>query len=305
LSNDAQVTTRGARDMHSGLSNDSTMVLGASGWIGREVFRVACRSGTAVGATRQAGLNGLRAVRDAHDLEQVLKDEDVKTVINCAGRTVGSDAALTQANVAYTHMVGEVCRRSGVRMIHVGSAAEYGGGDEAVVRETAPTQPQSPYGRSKLAGTQALLHLAAQGLDVTVARPFNVIGAGQPLSTPIGEFAEAVRALPASGGDVPVRDSSLVRDFISRTFVADALLRLGQTEGRAALVNVCSGQGLSFADLIQAMADVRGVAIRIINTQPGGIPRVVGDPALLHTLIGPAEVEGAAQLARQALQSAV
>lgn len=290
--------------VHSDRPEGTTLVLGASGWIGREVMRAARQQGTAVGTTRWDDDSDLCTAADAHSLERVLEGQGIKIIINCAGLTVGGDAALRQANFDYAQAIGELCLRNGVRLVHVGSAAEYGGGNEAVVRETAPTEPQSPYGRSKLAGTRALLELADRGLNVIVARPFNVIGAGQPLSTPIGEFAAAVRAVPISGGDVVVRDSSLIRDFISRTFLADALMRLGQSEIGAELVNVCSGRGLSFADLILAMADARGVVVRIVNIQPGGIRQVVGDPALLHRLIGPAEPEGIDQLARQALRSA-
>lgn len=295
------MTHFGAVNAPPDLSEGPTLVLGATGWIGREVVRMARQRGAVLAGTRRGNLAGFCAVADAHDLERVLADQGVRVVINCAGRAVGDDAALAQANFGYARTAGEACLRNGARLVHVGSAAEYGG-SEAVVRETAPTEPRSPYGRSKLAATRALLRLADRGLDVTVARPFNVIGPGQPMSTPIGEFAEAVRAISASGGDVVVRDSSLVRDFVSRTFVADVLLRLGRAEPSAQLVNVCSGRGLSFADLILAMADARGVAVHIVNTRPGGIPRVVGDPAVLHGLIETAEPEDVEGLARQALQ---
>jgi nucleoside-diphosphate-sugar epimerase len=287
-------------DSHTGRA--VTLVLGARGWIGRAVLRAARESGPALGSTRSMDNPGFSTVTGPHDLEQLLSDRDVGVVVNCAGTTAGDDATLTAVNVHYARMVAEVCRRNGVRLVHVGSAAEYGGAGGAAVRETDPAEPVSPYGRSKLAGTRALLQLAEQGLDVTVARLFNVIGAGQPLSTPIGEFAEAIRGLPASGGDVVVGDSTLVRDFISRTFVADALLRLGRATTQAQVVNVCSGRGLRFADLILAMADVRGVAVRILDTRPGGIPQVIGDPSLLHALIGPVSREGMMRLAREALQ---
>jgi nucleoside-diphosphate-sugar epimerase len=298
------VTTLGSSTIRSVPAEGQTAVLGASGWIGREVFRLARQLGPAVGATRRADLPGHLTVSNERDLEHLIQCHDVMRVVNCTGVTEGADVAMTRANVDYAEAVGQVCLRNNVRLVHVGSAAEYGGGAESAIRETSPTEPCSRYGQSKLAGTQALLQLADGGLDVTVARPFNVVGAGQSMSTPIGEFAAAVRAMPSGGGDVAVRDSSLVRDFVSKTFVANALLAIVYTGGGPVLVNVCSGRGLSFADFILAMADVQGKRVRIVNTQPGGIPRVVGDPTVLRTLVGQTETEGIEQLARQVVQPA-
>jgi nucleoside-diphosphate-sugar epimerase len=216
--------------------------------------------------------------------------------------TSGSEEDLIRANVDFTRELGALCLRQRIRLVHLGSAAEYGAALDGIVRETTTTDPISQYGRTKLAGSTSLMALADDGLDVTIARVFNVIGPGQPLSTPIGEFAAAVRALPTSGGAVRALDSSLIRDFATRGRVAEVLLRIAQVPGRVPLVNVCSGRGLSFAELIMAMARVRGVRVRVEDTRPGGIPTVVGDPSTLQRLIGRLPVESADHLAHEAMQ---
>jgi UDP-glucose 4-epimerase len=123
------------------------------------------------------------------------------------------------------------------------------------------------------------------------------------LTTPVGEFAAAVNALRGPG-DLLVRDSSLVRDFVSRSRVATTLVMLSRVEQPPRVVNVCSGKGVSFAELIRAMAEIRGLAVRIVDTSPGGLARVVGDPTLLESLVGRREPEAPHQLARAALTSA-
>ena len=280
----------------------TTLVLGGSGWIGREVVSLAQRSGPAIDASRRPSTADSTRVSSAKDLGQVLRSADVGLVVNCAGSSIGSADALTSANVEFAMMVGTVCLQSGVRLVHVGSAAEYGAVTDVLIAEDAQTDPVTAYGRSKLAATRALLALRDQGLDVTVARAFNVVGPGQPSSTPMGQFAAAIRQLPHSGGEVVVHDATLVRDFVSRTYVADALLRLGRAGSHRGVVNVCSGRGLSFASLIEAMAQVHGSPVRIVSDARGGIPRVVGDPSLLHTLIGDSAPEGVAGLAEQILR---
>ena len=66
------------------------------------------------------------------------------------------------------------------RFLHASSMAVYGP-VEGPVLETAPTQPGSYYGVSKVAGEAAVRFFAARGLQTTTFRMFNVYGPGQNL----------------------------------------------------------------------------------------------------------------------------
>ena len=275
-------------------------VLGASGWIGRELMRQSSQAGDVIGTSRSP-LRGLATVSSMGDLGGLLRERKVGTVINCVGATNGDESEQRVANVDHARDVAELCLRLGVRLLHVGSAAEYGDAGDRLVGEDTETQPRSLYGRTKLAGTNELLRAAECGLDVIVARPFNVLGPSQPFNTPPADFAAAVNALPASGGTVEVRDSSLVRDFMSLERLAISLLGLAAVPSASGIVNVCSGRGVSFGKLVHAMAAARGVHVTIVDTAPGGVPRVVGDPTRLNALIGRAEPESTVEMARAAL----
>jgi UDP-glucose 4-epimerase len=128
-------------------------------------------------------------------------------------------------------------------------------------------------------------------------RIFNLVGANRRGVDPISDFAREVSSLPGSGGVVHPYDSSLVRDLIGLDEAADIVLDLCEHVGEAPLVNLCSGLGVTFRNLIMAMAEVRGVPVRIEDTSPGGIPRVVGDPRLLHHLVGVREPQTVRELA--------
>jgi nucleoside-diphosphate-sugar epimerase len=287
------------------LVDTRVMVLGASGWVGREVLALARRQhGRALGAARRPdSASMVHGVRGPDDLAALLRDERVGTVVSCVGRTDGPEVELQEANVAVPTSIGEVCRNLDVRLVHLGSAAEYGQQPDAPVKETGAEAAGTLYGLTKLAGTRSLLDLADSGLRVTVARPFNLVGPAQPASTPIGEFARAVAQLRPPRGEIEVRDSSLVRDYLSLRRTAELVLALAAVEGPR-LVNVCSGRGLTFAQLITEMGEQRGIRTRIVDTAPGrsGIARIVGDPTLLHSTVGARAPESLVTLAALALR---
>jgi hypothetical protein len=51
------------------------------------------------------------------------------------------------------------------------------------------------------------------------------------------------------------------------------------------------------------MGEVRGVPVRVDDTNPGGIPKVVGDPRLLFELVGVREPQTLRELAALALET--
>ncbi len=273
----------------------SLVVIGAGGFLGRHVVRAATARGLDVvpvgrpqGQLLDPALHGLLRRRGA-------------VVVDAAGRTSGDREQLWDANVVRLRRLAEAALDAGAPLLTIGSAAEYGPPQSERVGESHPTQPVSDYGASKLAATQAVGEYVAGGLAATVARVFNVVAPDRADEDPASQFARAVRNLPTSGGVVRARDSSLVRDLMGADAVAELLLDLARHVGEAPVVNVCTGRGVRWSELIAAMAAVRGVQVRIEDTAPGGIARVVGDPHLLHRLVGRREPPPVAELARDAL----
>ena len=89
-----------------------------------------------------------------------------RAVVNTSGRLRGTDEEMLDANVAWPEWLAEQVEGSGVRFVHLGSAAEYGDpGSADPVPETAPVDPRGIYGESKWAGTQAVLEARDAGLD--------------------------------------------------------------------------------------------------------------------------------------------
>jgi len=279
------------------------VVVGSTGWVGRRIVAQAQQRGWSGAAVSRQGCD--TGPWPSHPLGDLVKlaRRPGAVVVNAAGATWGDPASLRRANVELVDLLARNCREVGAGLLTLGSAAEYGVPVGALVAESDPSRPTSPYGEAKLAATQLVLGQVEAGLCATVVRMFNLVGAGRPGVDPVSEFARAVNALPGSGGTVHPFDSSLVRDLIGVDRAAEVVLELCEHVGEAPIVNLCSGQGVAFRDLIEAMGEVRGVPVRVDDTNPGGIPKVVGDPRLLFELVGVREPQTLRELAALALET--
>jgi nucleoside-diphosphate-sugar epimerase len=293
------VDLRGWLDQH--VTDPYVIVVGATGWVGRRLVSRAEERGLFGAAVSRRGEPVLSW--EGHPVGDVAKlaTRSGAVVVNAAGASSGKRRTLRRANVELVERLARTCQEVGAGLVTLGSAAEYGAPFGPLASESDLPRPTSPYGRSKLAATQMVLRYVDAGLRATVLRVFNLVGADRPGVDPISDFARAVKALPVSGGVVHPYDSSLVRDLTGLDRAADLVLDFCEHVGEAPLVNLCSGRGVSFHDLIKAMAEARGVSAQVQDSNPGGVPRVVGDPRVLFRLVGVREPQSVTELARLAL----
>ena len=291
------------------------LVLGA-GFLGSAVARVGARRlpttvvdppfDPTLQRRDRAATDALRALvaeQGAHDGEVA--------VINACGRVVGTREELHDANVAFVEWLVDAVGDTGARLVHVGSASELGDpGTAAKVDETQPMAPTGDYAETKAEGTQVVLDAAADGgLDALVARVFNVVGHPVPASSPMSAWLTEVRALPDHGGEVEVWWPATTRDFVHVDDVATSLIDLALVDaapadggsGAAALpslVNVCTGTGIRFGEIVEALAAELGRPVQVRSLERPGIECVVGDPSLLISLTGSAPTMTLERLAR-------
>lgn len=209
-------------------------------------------------------------------------------VVNTCGLLRGTDDEMFDANVAWpTWLAHEVLPGTGARLVHLGSAAEYGDpGSADPIPETAPARPSGIYGETKWAGTRAVLEAREHGLDAVVGRGFNFVGPNLSPVSPLHQFLTDIEALPPEGGVVELWYPETVRDFILLDDLAAALGALATLEDPPPIMNLCSGVGVSFANIVVAMARRRGKPVEIRSLDRPGIRAVVGDPTLLWERCG-------------------
>jgi len=266
-------------------------VVGGRGWLGRAVVRAAAYQGALVTVVSRSTGPGIVTADPAVPATLARALDGADAVINAVGYR-GPDAECARtANFAMPDRLGRLALERGWRLVHIGSASEYGlvEGTEPI-REDRFCVPPTLYGLTKLAGTRAVLHWREAGAAATVARVFNIAAADLPADNPIRDIATQVRAAAGSGtamGEVAIGDPTTVRDISPRSWMAAAVvaLALGPSGADHPVVNVCSGEEARFGDLARAMA--RHLAVRI-TVRDLGWPRgghVVGDPTLLRSLV--------------------
>ncbi len=176
----------------------TTLVTGATGFIGSHLARVLVERGDDVRVTvrptsRLDALEGLdvqRVTADVLDARAVAAAvRGVDRVFHVAGSTHIRDdeERLHRTNATGTRVVLEACLRAGVgRVVHTSSVAALGPAprgstaDETQVPR-ARDLAQVPYAAAKHAAEQEALRAAARGLPVVIASPSHVFGPGDHL----------------------------------------------------------------------------------------------------------------------------
>ncbi|MGI8335390.1 NAD-dependent epimerase/dehydratase family protein [Actinomadura scrupuli] len=260
------------------------LLTGATGFIGRHVGELAAAEGIeVVAASRSAGLD-LRSARvTARWVREVAPD----AVVNCAGVTHGPPDALVAGNVvAVAHLVAAVAGR-GVRLVHLGSAAEYGNtpAGKPVTEDTAPA-PAGAYGITKLGGTELIRAAVAEGTDAVALRVFNPVGPGSPASSLAGRLA---RELAGDGGDVRVGSLDAHRDLVDVRDVAAAIVAAARAPGPLPpVLNVGSGRATRLRELVDSLVLISGADRRVVEAPggPDGIPWSQADLSAVRGALG-------------------
>jgi nucleoside-diphosphate-sugar epimerase len=144
----------------------------------------------------------------------------------------------------------------GLRLVHVGSALEYGaiGGS---LREDATPAPTTDYGRTKLAATRYIERIAAAtGLRAVTARLFTVYGSGEHP----GRLLPSLMALVGTDKHLKLSAGLQRRDFTYVEDVVDGLLRLATAPvPPGSVVNIATGRLTSVREFAEAAASILSI----------------------------------------------
>ena len=244
-------------------------------------------------------------------VETVIRQHGVDAIIHFAAKIVVPDSVSDPlgyylANTVKTRAVMAAAVATGVKhFIFSSTAAVYGTPSVMPVAEDAPTQPESPYGTSKLI-TEWMLRDASAAHDLrhVVLRYFNVAGAdpkgrtGQSTPNATHLIKVAVQTalglrpkMDVFGTDYPTPDGTCVRDYIHVTDLVGAhlaALKHLRAGGQSMVANCGYGHGYSVKEVIDTVREVTRVPFKVdyAPRRPGDAAAVVADPTRAKSILG-------------------
>ena len=282
------------------------LVVGAGGFIGAHVVRAFLHHGWDVVAGLRGAAPGPRLQVDHRRLSfqavdiLALQGCDLAAcradlLVNCAGYGVNpvednTATAVAVNAVAIPDLVARAAASGIGRMVHLGSAVEYGT-HQALIDEDAPSTAvgefSGTYAATKLAGSVLALQAArAAGVMLCVARPFGCFGTSESPEKFVPGLLAALREHRA----IDLTPGLQIRDYTFAGDVADAIV--AAAEGQVAgVVNICSGVPITIRALGEALIRVVGADPSLARwgarpPRAGEVPRMVGDPTRMRRLTG-------------------
>ncbi len=284
------------------------LVTGGSGFVGRHLAPLLAANGCDVWSLDRRGDAPPGATAIVADLSEAvaaaraLEESRPDLVFHLAARTPANAPESTPADwlggdpVATDNLleaVRTVAPRA--RVLVVSSSAVYGpvAREALPITEASPLRPATLYGVAKAAVELAALRFhAAHGVHVVRARPFNLVGPGEPAAMVTTAVAAQVARIAAGHAPavVRMRHRATSRDFTDVRDAVRAYWLLLERGAAGEAYNVCSGHAVGIGDVAERLLSLAGVAARIEETAPapeaGDVLAQAGDRTKLAAATG-------------------
>jgi nucleoside-diphosphate-sugar epimerase len=234
---------------------NTILVTGSSGFIGRALVK----------KLRETGFEVIEFDIEQGDITtenafHQYANKGISHVFHLAGKTFVPDSwkepfGFFQVNVMGTVNVLELCRKTGIPLTYISSYI-YGEPDWLPIDENHPVKSYNPYSHSKvMADSTCQFYARHYNMPVTIFRPFNAYGPGQPGHFIIGEIISQV--MDPAVQEVEVMDLRPKRDYIYIDDLVSALIiSMGTPPG---IYNLGSGYSKSVEEIVLTVLKYSGI----------------------------------------------
>jgi NDP-hexose 4-ketoreductase len=199
-------------------------------------------------------------------ISSVLKKLQPSVIINAVGALTGSKSELEVANLTAVQNLLEAAQKISprARMIHLGSAAEYGFCEPgSSVHEDTICNPIGIYATLKLAATQLML---ASDLETVTLRIANPVGPHTPETLLPGATAQRLRtAILENASEIRSGPLSDYRSYVDARDVAQAVLIFARAENPPRLINIASPRAVQVREVVNELVRISGFQGELIE----------------------------------------
>lgn len=208
-------------------------------------------------------------------LENLMKEKQIDAIINCAAYTAvdkaEDDVALaTKINVDGPRNLAIAAKNANAKLVHVSTDYVFGGKAYLPLKESDPTAPIGVYGRTKLAGEEAVKEVGCDAVVVRTAWLYSEFG---------GNFVKTMLRLGRERSELGV-----VYDQVGTpTYATDLAVALMEllTKGFSgfSLYHYSNEGVISWYDFAKTIFDLSGIHIKLNALESSEYPSKAERPA--------------------------
>jgi len=278
------------------MSSNSALIIGIDGFIGtglKKYIRVKYPLWKIYGIDKRvkpSRSNFRLNLNNRSELQQLLLRLNPDYIFHLCGNTASNNFKTMLAGNVHTTFnlldAVKTLKNYNPRIIIPSSAAEYGAtAISKPLAESGLCRPLSYYGLSKLLQTRLSLMFAEQGLNIVIARMFNIAGCATPRNFSIGRFAYEL-AMIRKGRKKPAlhtKNLDTRRDFIDINDACGYLALLAIYGKRGETYNICRGESYKIRHLLDKLIKISGIEkIKIIEDKKHGTKPDAGNSVGLN-----------------------
>ncbi len=232
-------------------------------------------------------------IRDAAAVDEAMSRKDaVFHLAASVGNKKSIDEPLLDAshNVLGTINVLEAMRRHGVNnIVYSSSAGIFGEPRYQPVDEAHPTEPDSPYGATKLCGEKLVLsYMKLYDIKACCLRYFNVYGENQRFDAYGNVIPIFAGRIAAGEGLTVFGDGEQTRDFVDVKDVAAANVVAAENAEAKGTFNIGTGTEITINRLVDILREVTQEDFEVIYgpPRPGDVRHCTAEITRLKEVLG-------------------